>query len=89
VFYKNHHRRCVACGTFKKIHLHHVTYERLYAELDDGLRPLCYTCRRNAHEAYNSGRFRTLAAATDHIIDRTARRGAMFRTMVRLLTAFV
>jgi hypothetical protein len=56
-------RRCAACGTYKRIHLHHSSYERLTREPDSDLWPLCFRCHRNVHQANASGRFENLEAA--------------------------
>jgi phage terminase large subunit GpA-like protein len=63
-------RRCAACGTYKRIHLHHSSYERLTREPDNDLRPLCFRCHRNVHQANASGRFENLEAATLFIVSR-------------------
>lgn len=67
-YYAIHHRRCAACGTWKKIHLHHATYERLTREPDSDLWPLCLRCHRNVHAAARSGKYRDLEAATIAIV---------------------
>ena len=68
LFFASHPRRCLACGTWRKIHLHHATYERLGREPDDDLRPLCLSCHRNVHAVAKSGRYKDLAEATEAMI---------------------
>jgi hypothetical protein len=63
-------RRCAACGTYKRIHLHHSSYERLTREHDSDLWPLCWRCHRNVHQAAATGRFENLEAATLFIVKR-------------------
>jgi hypothetical protein len=77
-------RRCEACGigwrkrgwfTPKRwLTVHHVNYERLGSELMSDVRVLCNRDHANAHQADQSGRFRDLEAATDHVIERGKRR---------------
>jgi predicted HNH restriction endonuclease len=69
-YYAIHHRRCAACGTWKKIHFHHSSYERLTREPDTDLWPLCFSCHRNVHRAFANERFRDLEAATIFIVNR-------------------
>ena len=57
-----------ACGSWKRIQLHHVSYDNLGHEPDQDLVPLRYKDHRNAHRAHQSGRFRDLRAATDEIV---------------------
>jgi len=57
-----------ARGSWKRIPLHHVSYDNLGHEPDQDLVPLCYKDHRNAHRAHQSGRFRDLRAATDEIV---------------------
>jgi hypothetical protein len=69
-YFGAHPRRCASCGTWKKIHLHHSSYERLTREPDSDLWPLCFNCHRNVHRANDTGRFRDLEATTIFIVDR-------------------
>jgi 5-methylcytosine-specific restriction endonuclease McrA len=82
-YYKRHNRQCAACGSWKKIQLHHVSYDNLGHEPDQDLVPLCFKCHRNAHRAHQSGRFRDLRMATEEIVRlgraRQARRRALGR----------
>jgi hypothetical protein len=68
-YYRIRHRRCAACGTWKKVHLHHARYDRLTRELDGDLWPLCFACHRNVHAAARSGKHKDLEAATVAIVD--------------------
>jgi hypothetical protein len=45
-YYQHHPRRCAACGTYKKIHLHHSSYDLLTREPDTDLWPLCFSRSR-------------------------------------------
>ncbi len=67
-YYRLFNRQCAACGSWKRIQLHHVSYDQLGHEPDQDLVPLCYRCHRNAHQAYHSGRFKDLRAATETIV---------------------
>jgi hypothetical protein len=69
-YYQHHPRRCAACGIYKKIHLHHSSYEMLTREPDSDLWPLCFRCHRNVHRAYASGRFRDLRGATGYVVSK-------------------
>ena len=68
-YYAIHHRRCAACGTWKKIHLHHARYDRLTREPDSDLWPLCLRCHRNVHAAARTGKYKDLEAATIAIVE--------------------
>jgi len=48
-YFENHVRRCRACGSAKRIHLHHKTYRRLGQERDADLVPLCHLCHSALH----------------------------------------
>lgn len=50
VYYSAHPKRCVVCDGNVKIHLHHMTYERLGCELDEDLVALCELHHAGAHE---------------------------------------
>jgi hypothetical protein len=67
-YYKRFNRQCAACGSWKRIQLHHVSYDNLGHEPDQDLVPLCYRDHRNAHQAHHSGRFRDLREATEAIV---------------------
>lgn len=69
-YFSRFHRRCAACGTYKRIQLHHSSYERLTREPDSDLWPLCFKCHRNVHRAHDTGRFENLEASTLFIVQR-------------------
>ena len=69
-FFASNPRRCAACGTYKKIHLHHSSYDLLTREPDSDLWPLCFKDHRNVHRAFASGRFADLRAATAYIVSK-------------------
>ena len=48
-YFKTHDRKCKACGSLKRIHLHHKTYRRLGEERDADLVPLCHVCHTSLH----------------------------------------
>jgi hypothetical protein len=91
-YYKRFNRQCAACGIWKRIQLHHVSYDNLGHEPDQDLVPLCYKDHRNAHRAHQSGRFKDLRAATDEIVAigrrRRARRKKLRELGRRLLHGF-
>lgn len=62
-YYATHAKRCSACGLKKSIHLHHMTYARLGAELDADLVPLCERCHDRVHELHARG-FASLTRVT-------------------------
>jgi hypothetical protein len=92
-YYKRHPYQCSACGTKKKLALHHLAYSGPWGDLrnqsdwgkepDEVLIPLCRRrwlrqgCHNNAHGADKSGRFKDLQAATDHIVRLGRRRQAI------------
>lgn len=41
--------RCERCGTDRRLHVHHLTYVRLGAELDEDLEVLCISCHYAEH----------------------------------------
>ena len=47
--FKEKGKKCELCGSTKHIHVHHLTYERLYDELIIDLQPLCRTCHEKEH----------------------------------------
>ncbi len=49
-YFSAHPKRCVICDGNVKIHLHHMTYERLGCELDEDLVALCELHHAGAHE---------------------------------------
>lgn len=51
-YFATNYKGCWACGRTKDIHLHHHTYERLGAELDEDLVPLCEVCHTNVHRRH-------------------------------------
>lgn len=42
-------RRCAECGVRHRLHVHHLTYDRLGEEALDDLQVLCAVCHRVAH----------------------------------------
>ncbi len=49
-YYESHERKCKACGSRRKIHLHHKTYNRLGSERDADMVPMCERCHFNLHQ---------------------------------------
>jgi 5-methylcytosine-specific restriction endonuclease McrA len=48
--------RCERCGVPRSeavLHVHHLTYEHLGAELDDELQVLCESCHQEAHDEWD------------------------------------
>jgi hypothetical protein len=82
-YYRRFNRQCAACGSWKRIQLHHMAYDGPFGnEPDQDLIPLCKSDHRNAHRAHQSGRFQDLRAATMFIIER-GRRAQERRRKVR------
>lgn len=49
-FFERNEKKCSVCDCDdKRLFLHHLTYERVGAELDQDLAPLCGSCHRLAH----------------------------------------
>jgi 5-methylcytosine-specific restriction endonuclease McrA len=42
-------KKCEICSKSKWLHLHHLTYERIFNELPEDLQVLCRTCHEKAH----------------------------------------
>jgi hypothetical protein len=56
-YYRRHNRQCVACGSWKRIQLHHVTYDSFGHEPDKDLAPLVMPTMSMPHRAHPSRRF--------------------------------
>lgn len=54
------HYRCKICGSCMDLHVHHVTYERLYHEELDDLITLCGKCHRRLH-VYNRAKLAAIS----------------------------
>ena len=67
-YYRDHDKRCNACGTKDKIHLHHKTYVRMGSELDEDLVPLCESCHTKVHKIHRADRTRGLEDVTEQFI---------------------
>lgn len=52
VYFRNHRRRCAACGIKQTVVLHHLSYENLGHEPDDDLMPLCRECHSEFHRQH-------------------------------------
>jgi hypothetical protein len=84
-FFATHPRQCAACGTYpskaKLIHLHHASYDRMGAEPDSDLFPLCVArgwwrrllgfngCHDNVHALAGTGKYKDLRTATEAFVD--------------------
>lgn len=47
--------RCQRCDAKRDLEVHHLTYERLGAELDSDLEVVCFTCHKGEHRAAAEG----------------------------------
>lgn len=63
LYFKNHDKKCIACGTDGRITLHHLTYKRLKKELDKDLAPLCWNCHGLYHEIHGTKDLKDLSIA--------------------------
>lgn len=63
-FYSNMPKTCLACGSVKDIHLHHHTYDRLFAERLSDLVPLCEGCHFEVHRLHDLEEKRSLSYVT-------------------------
>jgi 5-methylcytosine-specific restriction endonuclease McrA len=68
IYFATHVKKCKACGSTDRIHLHHKTYINFTKELDEDLCPLCERCHDKVHKLAHRGW--TLESATDNIINR-------------------
>lgn len=62
-YYAKHERKCTGCGATEDVDLHHHTYERLGAELDTDLVPVCESCHTTIHR-FHEEQGGSLSAAT-------------------------
>lgn len=46
--------KCEGCGFAKRLHIHHLTYERIYDELAGDLMALCMMCHEKAERAIDA-----------------------------------
>jgi hypothetical protein len=68
-YYATHERECAGCGGAESIVLHHKTYARLGAELDDDLVSVCGLCHKRIHLHHKANRADGLAANTDVVLN--------------------
>lgn len=66
-YYRAHACRCSACASIDKIHLHHLTYERMGRELDSDLTPLCEGCHARVHKLQRKEKC-SIAEATRRVV---------------------
>lgn len=52
-YYAKHKRQCKACGTYKRIDLHHMVYGNFGKESDEYLIPLCTNCHHEFHQKHS------------------------------------
>ena len=67
--YATYGRRCMACRSPKKLHVHHATYDRLGRELIADLRVVCDKCHREIHQMHRSQRNLSLLLVTNRFIN--------------------
>jgi len=53
-YYKRHPKKCSECGTRKKIHLHHLSYDNIGRETDSDVIPLCIIHHALQHKGTKS-----------------------------------
>jgi len=81
-YFETHERKCRACSSRKRIHLHHKTYRRLGEERDADLVPLCHSCHTNLHIRHkNTGE--NLWKLTEEFVRNKKRRHKSYRTKKR------
>lgn len=66
-YFEVHPKQCRGCKSQDKIHLHHNTYDRMGAELDTDLVPLCIQCHELVH-CYHSLGGKTLSVCTFEVL---------------------
>jgi hypothetical protein len=67
-YYQTHPRRCAACNTASRIHLHHMYYGNFGCEQDNDLIPLCNTHHDQYHR--ENGTQRNMLQRTMTFIDK-------------------
>jgi hypothetical protein len=67
-YYRRHNRQCVACGSWKRTQLHHVTYDSLGHEPIGTWLPFGMPTMSMPHRAHQSKRFKDLRVATKEIV---------------------
>jgi hypothetical protein len=63
-YYRQHPRKCWACGSTSAVELHHVTYKNMGREEDGDLMPLCKIHHQAVHQYHARHSHLTLAQAT-------------------------
>ena len=53
-YWKKHERVCAACGSTKRLCLHHYSYKKLGNETFDDVVPLCWDCHEELHNEHGS-----------------------------------
>lgn len=67
--YSYYGRRCMACASPRKLHVHHATYERFKREKLADLRVVCDTCHRAIHQMHRANRGLSLMLVTTRYIN--------------------
>jgi hypothetical protein len=61
-------KKCMACGSRAKLHVHHCTYDRLGRELLGDVRVVCDKCHRLIHQIHRTNRNISLLLVTTRYI---------------------
>lgn len=67
--YAKYGKRCMACRSTQKLHVHHATYDRFGRELVQDLRVVCDVCHRQIHQTHRANRRLSLMLVTDQFIN--------------------
>ncbi|QIN94224.1 HNH endonuclease [Streptomyces phage Wakanda] len=66
--YATYGKRCMACGSPRKLQVHHATYDRFGRELIADLRVVCDKCHRAIHAMHRANRKVSLMLVTQRYI---------------------
>jgi 5-methylcytosine-specific restriction endonuclease McrA len=83
--FKHYGKRCYACGKQPKVlHVHHLTYDRLFRERLGDLIPLCVPCHKELTAVYKKKRSRGLRIVTMEFVKKKRANGNR-RTSTRVV----
>jgi phage terminase large subunit GpA-like protein len=61
-------KKCQACGSRNKLHVHHNTYDRFKRELMSDLTGVCDSCHRRIHQQHRANRKVSLKLVTHNFV---------------------
>jgi 5-methylcytosine-specific restriction endonuclease McrA len=67
-YWHTYGKKCQACGSRQKLHVHHKSYDRFGRELLTDLTGLCDTCHRAVHSIHRANRRISLRLVTERYV---------------------